>query len=94
MSMQYAHHYPESLRASVEILDKCYNSATIRSDKNQAWERIGFWCASRTSNPVLPATSGHGGFDSHTLPPVHFAALRVLKYTKRREVSKYEIDND
>lgn len=30
MTMRYAHHYPESLRASVEILDSCYNSATLR----------------------------------------------------------------
>ncbi len=29
MTMMYAHHYPESLRASVEILDKRYNSATF-----------------------------------------------------------------
>jgi len=29
MTMRYAHHYPESLRASVEILDACYNSATF-----------------------------------------------------------------
>ncbi|HDZ01945.1 MAG TPA: hypothetical protein ENH52_10875 [Nitrospirae bacterium] len=29
MTMRYAHHYPESLRSSVEILDKCYNSATF-----------------------------------------------------------------
>jgi integrase len=29
MTMRYAHHYPESLRASVEVLDDCYNSATI-----------------------------------------------------------------
>jgi hypothetical protein len=32
-------------------------------------ERIGFWCPSRTSNPVLPAKNRQGGFDSHTLPP-------------------------
>jgi integrase len=30
MTTRYAHHYPESLRASVEILDVCYNSATLR----------------------------------------------------------------
>ncbi|MFA4918816.1 MAG: tyrosine-type recombinase/integrase [Thermodesulfovibrionales bacterium] len=28
MTMRYAHHYPESLRSSVEVLDNCYNSAT------------------------------------------------------------------
>ncbi len=33
------------------------------------WERQGFWCPPWTSNPVFPATSGEGGFDSHTLPP-------------------------
>jgi integrase len=29
MTMRYAHHYPESLRSSVEVLDNCYNSATF-----------------------------------------------------------------
>lgn len=29
MTMRYAHHYPESLRSSVEVLDICYNSATV-----------------------------------------------------------------
>jgi integrase len=29
MTMRYAHHYPESLRDSVEVLDVCYNSATF-----------------------------------------------------------------
>jgi integrase len=29
MTMRYAHHYPESLRSSVEVLDGCYNSATF-----------------------------------------------------------------
>jgi len=29
MTMRYSHHYPESLRSSVEILDSCYNFATI-----------------------------------------------------------------
>ncbi|MCX6822354.1 MAG: tyrosine-type recombinase/integrase [Candidatus Aenigmarchaeota archaeon] len=29
MTMRYAHHYPESLRSSVEVLDHCYNSATF-----------------------------------------------------------------
>jgi len=29
MTMRYAHHYPESLRSSVEVLDTCYNSATF-----------------------------------------------------------------
>lgn len=33
MTMRYAHHYPESLRSSVELLDICYKSATIRADK-------------------------------------------------------------
>jgi site-specific recombinase XerD len=28
-TQRYAHHYPESLRSSVEILDICYKSATI-----------------------------------------------------------------
>ena len=30
MTTRYVHHYPESLRASVEIFDVCYNSATLR----------------------------------------------------------------
>ena len=29
MTARYAHHYPESLRESVEILDACYRSATV-----------------------------------------------------------------
>ena len=29
MTMRYAHHCPESLRSSVEILDKSDNSVTI-----------------------------------------------------------------
>lgn len=29
MTMRYAHHYPESLRSSVEVLDNCYISATF-----------------------------------------------------------------
>ena len=29
MTMRYAHHYPESLRSSVDVLDKCYNGATV-----------------------------------------------------------------
>ncbi|MBM4141778.1 MAG: site-specific integrase [Nitrospira sp.] len=29
MTMRYAHHYTESLRSSVEVLDNCYNSATF-----------------------------------------------------------------
>jgi len=33
MTMRYAHHYPESLRSSVEILDLCYNSATVGQKK-------------------------------------------------------------
>jgi integrase len=31
MTMRYAHHYPESLRSSVEVLDECYNSATVET---------------------------------------------------------------
>lgn len=29
MTTRYAHHCPESLRSSIEILDSCYNSATV-----------------------------------------------------------------
>ena len=32
MTMRYAHHCPDSLRSSVEILDKCYKSATINTE--------------------------------------------------------------
>jgi hypothetical protein len=28
MTARYAHHFPESLRGSVEVLDRCYKSAT------------------------------------------------------------------
>ena len=31
MTMRYAHHYPESLRSSVELLDKCDKSVTINA---------------------------------------------------------------
>lgn len=32
MTMRYAHHYPESLRSSIDVLDRNYdNSTTIRS---------------------------------------------------------------
>ncbi len=31
MTMRYAHHCPESLRASIDILDNCYNFATVGS---------------------------------------------------------------
>ena len=31
MTMRYAHHYPESLRSSVEVLDNCYNFATLKA---------------------------------------------------------------
>lgn len=31
MTMRYAHHYPESLRSSVEVLDSCYNCATFQA---------------------------------------------------------------
>ena len=30
MTMRYAHHYPESLRSSIDILDNCYNFATLK----------------------------------------------------------------
>lgn len=33
MTMRYAHHYPESLRASVETLDICYNFATFGRER-------------------------------------------------------------
>ncbi|MFC1769592.1 tyrosine-type recombinase/integrase [Nitrospirota bacterium] len=29
MTMRYSHHYPESLRSSIDVLDVCYNSATV-----------------------------------------------------------------
>ncbi|MGD0658931.1 MAG: site-specific integrase [Syntrophorhabdales bacterium] len=34
MTQRYAHHYPESLRSSVEVLDACYKSATLREECN------------------------------------------------------------
>ncbi len=33
-TQRYAHHHPESLRSSVEILDKCYKSVTIGAQEN------------------------------------------------------------
>jgi integrase len=32
MTMRYAHHCPETLRSSVEVLDACYNSATVAAE--------------------------------------------------------------
>jgi len=38
MTMRYAHHYPESLRDSVEIMDAfCYNSVTIGVKAIDRW---------------------------------------------------------
>ncbi len=34
MTLRYAHHYPESLRHGVDILDTCYNSATFERKEN------------------------------------------------------------
>ncbi|MCL5024461.1 MAG: tyrosine-type recombinase/integrase [Nitrospirae bacterium] len=34
MTMRYAHHYPESLRSSVEVLDICYNFTTVKECRN------------------------------------------------------------
>ncbi len=31
MTMRYAHHYPESLRSSIEVLDFCYNFTTVKA---------------------------------------------------------------
>ncbi len=36
MTMRYAHHYPESLRSSIEILDKCDKSVTINGSGDEA----------------------------------------------------------
>lgn len=33
MTERYAHHYPESLRPSINVLDDCYNSATVEEAK-------------------------------------------------------------
>jgi integrase len=33
MTMRYAHHYPESLRAGIETLDSCYTFATVAQRK-------------------------------------------------------------
>ena len=34
MTQRYAHHHPESPRSSVEVLDRCYDSATIGQVKS------------------------------------------------------------
>lgn len=49
------------------------------------WERQGFWCPPWTSNPVFPATSGEGGFDSHTLPPVDGGKMKTLLINVQKE---------
>lgn len=36
MTMRYAHHCPESLRSSIEILDKCYKSVAINKIGDEA----------------------------------------------------------
>jgi integrase len=33
MTMRYAHHYPESLRSSVEVLDRCHNLVTLAASR-------------------------------------------------------------
>ena len=38
MTMRYAHHCPESLRSSVEVLDRCYNSATVEQEGIDRWQ--------------------------------------------------------
>jgi hypothetical protein len=50
---------------------------------------MGFWCPSWTSNPVLPVTSGQGGFDSHTLPPFIFEWFAVLSESIIRFPSRH-----
>jgi site-specific recombinase XerD len=35
MTMMYAHHCPESLRSSVDVLDSCYNGATVDAVKGK-----------------------------------------------------------
>jgi integrase len=32
MTMRYAHHYPESLRSSVEVLDACHDLVTLKAE--------------------------------------------------------------
>ena len=54
---------------AVDTLVNLYYTKLLR-------ERIGFWCPSWTSNPVLPVTNGQGGFDSHTFPPFRINDLR------------------
>jgi hypothetical protein len=45
MTARYAHHYPESLRPSVRILDICYKSATLgacerESSLEKPWKSV------------------------------------------------------
>src|SRR5208337_407232 len=35
-TQRYAHHYPESLRDGVEILDVCHNSVTVEETGNSS----------------------------------------------------------
>ena len=41
MTMRYAHHCPESLRSSIEVLDKWYNSGTIDTFGDEAGLKSG-----------------------------------------------------
>ena len=33
---RYAHHYPESLRASVMVLDKCHKSVSLKGRRDES----------------------------------------------------------
>ena len=64
-------YYPKSQSGNFITALQQYNSKT--------GAHVG-WCRRRTSNPVCPAFSGIGGFDSHTLPPI----FKVAQASSRR----------
>ncbi len=65
------------------------NFSKKRYNISHYWERQGFWCPPWTSNPVFPATSRKGGFDSHTLPPedkkLRGVDMKTLKIKVQKE---------
>ncbi len=54
---RYAHHYPESLRPSIRVLDDCYNSATIGGNFRASEENP---VARSKKNPVVSMSNIRG----------------------------------
>ena len=73
-------------------LDFVTNPGRYTSCLNLLGVHVG-WCRRRTSNPVCPAYSGIGGFDSHTLPPYFIFLLFSRHDTKvQRNYRSYNLN--